>query len=236
MTRLTTHLKTAVAAAAVAAVLPAAASAAPKLDGTFPAAADPDRHRPGRRRLVHRRHQGVRRIAADGTVTDYETPGNSPVTAITAGPDTAGGPTNRIWLAYTGGVIKVDPASPNAGVKHPSADISGSRDMATDRDGNLWVVDGRRAGQGHHRRSPDLRQGRRRQQRPRDRPRRRRPDVVGRLRQQQDPGHHHAPVPTTTTAATLTSGYQGIAAGPNGQIAFGQPGTLMGRINPGRRR
>ena len=37
----------------------------------------------------------------------------------------------------------------------------------------------------------------------------------------------------TTKATDLTSGPQGIAAGPGTQMAFGQPNNLLGRISPG---
>ena len=142
MTRLATHFKTALAAAAVAAVLPAAASAAPQLAGTFPAAADQITTGPDGVAWYTGGTKQFGRIATDGTITDYVTPGNKPVLAITTGPDVTGGPRNRIWLAYSGGVIKVDPANPNAGTDIPSAKIgAGVRDMEADRDGNLWVID-----------------------------------------------------------------------------------------------
>ena len=50
------------------------------------------------------------RIAADGTITEFDTPAAQAVTALTTSGNTASG-----W-AINGGVLKVDPANPNAGV------------------------------------------------------------------------------------------------------------------------
>ena len=233
MTRLATHFKTALAAAAVAAVLPAAASAAPQLAGTFPAAADQITTGPDGVAWYTGGTKQFGRIATDGTITDYVTPGNKPVLAITTGPDVTGGPRNRIWLAYSGGVIKVDPANPNAGTDIPSAKIgAGVRDMEADRDGNLWVIDSDGVTRVTTAAAPTFDEF-----------------AAGNSGREITLGGDGrmwwgdfgtSKILATTTAgvttpeATLTSGYQGIAAGPNSQIVFGQPGLLMGRINPGQ--
>ena len=233
MSPLTTHLKAFTAAVAIAAALPAAASAAPTLDPAIvnvvanQIATGPD----GDAWYVN--GTGFGRIAPDKTPANYTTPGAKVPEAITAGPDTTGGPTNRIWLAYNGGVIKVDPANPNAGTDFPSAKVgAGVRDMAADRDGNLWVIDSDGVTKVTTAAAPTFTEfaagnsGRE--------------IALGGDGRMWWGDFGTSKILATTTAgvttpeATLTSGYQGIAAGPNGQIVFGQPGLLMGRINPGQ--
>ena len=109
-------------------------------------------------------------------------------------PDRRGRATT-VWLGINGGVIKVDPANPNAGMAAAAAARSTvpPEDMATDRDGNLWVVDtdGLVKVTPAPALPPSTTSSVARCRRPRDRPGRRRPHVVGRLRRQRHPGHHH---------------------------------------------
>ncbi|HYI36525.1 MAG TPA: hypothetical protein VEX39_07970 [Thermoleophilaceae bacterium] len=233
MTRLATHLKSVAAIAALATVLPAAASAAPTLDGTFPADANQIATGPDGAAWFTGGSKEFGRIAANGAVTEFVTPGNKVPTAITSGPDTTGGPANRIWLAYNGGVIKVNPAAPNAGTDFPSAKVgNGVRDMAADRNGNLWVIDldgvtrvttaaaptFDEFGAGNSGREIAL-------------------GGDGRMWWGDSNAFKILATTTagvTTTQTPLTSTYQGIAAGPNNQIVFGQPSNLLGRIDPGK--
>lgn len=234
MSPVTTSIKTLAAAAAVAALLPAAASAAPRLDGTFPVDAGQIATGPDGGAWFTGGSKKFGRIATDGTITEYDTPNNAVPLAIAAGPDVAGGPTNRIWLAYNDGVMKVDPANPNAGTPFPSGNKidSGVRDMAADRDGNLWVIDGDGVTKVTNSAAPTFTEhgagnsGR---------------EIAlggdGRM-WWGDFGTNTILATTTagvtTKTADLSGGYQGIAAGPNGQMAYGQPGTIIGRINPGQ--
>ena len=50
---------------------------------------------------------------------------------------------NTLWMGINGGVLKVDPAAPNAGVATDSGGKIGGRpiDMATDGAGNVWPTD-----------------------------------------------------------------------------------------------
>ena len=124
---------------------------------------------------------------------------------------------HRIWLAFNGGVIKVDPAAPNAGAAIPSGGKigGGAEDMAADGDGNVWVIDldgvVRVNDRGRAPTFDDVTVAR--HQRPRDRAGRRRAHVVGRLRRQRHPGHHHGRRDHQGHRPDQRR-YQGIAAGP----------------------
>jgi streptogramin lyase len=81
------------------------------------------------------------KIAPNGTITEYDTPTDMlSLQYVTAGPDVAGGPNNRIYFSYTGGVLEVDPAT-GAATEHSVAEIQGAQGIAPDGDGNLWIVD-----------------------------------------------------------------------------------------------
>lgn len=82
------------------------------------------------------------RIAPDGTITEYDMPGGQTVEGVVAGPNASGGPADRVWVAFDGGVAKIDPANPGAPIVYPVNTLGAARDIAPDRDGNLWVVDG----------------------------------------------------------------------------------------------
>ena len=43
-------------------------------------------------------------------------------------------------MTQSGGVVKVNPASPAAGTAFPIATLLGPRGIAADRQGNLWAV------------------------------------------------------------------------------------------------
>jgi virginiamycin B lyase len=237
MPRLATHLKTCVAAAAVAAVLPAAASAAPALDGTFTPSAAPGHITNGPDGAVWFTLPGgagskdFGRIAPNGTISEFDTPNNVMPSDITFGPNVAGGPNNRLWLDYNGGVVKVDPANPGAGTDFPIATIAGPRDIAPDRDGNLWVI----TATGLTKVAPtgtkiaDVAAGAGGR------------DIAlggdGRMWWADFGGSAiqatQTAAPYTTTKITdTTTAPQGIAAGPGTQVAFGSPNSLLGRVGP----
>ena len=215
----------------MAAALPAAASAAPALDGTFTPTGQPTQITTGPDGGVWFVQNGSSankefgRIAPDGTITEFDTPGAQAVTALT----TAG---NSIWLGFNDGVIKVDPANPNAGVATPSgAKITGGPlDMATDRDGNVWVVDTDGLVKVTTAAAPTFDNftvgagGR---------------EIAlggdGRMWWADFGG---SAIQATTTAGVTTkvtdttAAPQGIAAGPGTQMAFGAPNNLLGRVGP----
>jgi virginiamycin B lyase len=234
MPRLATTIKSFAAAAALAAALPAAASAAPVHDGTFTPSGQPVQITTGPDGAAwftlagSTANKEFGRIAADGTITEFDTPAAQNATALTA----AGG---SIWLGYDSGVIKVDPANPNAGVATPSgAKINGNPlDMAADGAGNVWVVDGNGVVRVNTAAAPTFD----------DVPsgaggreialggdgRMWWADFGGSAIQATTTGA----VPATTKVIDTPSAPQGIAAGPGTQMAFGAPNNLAGRISPG---
>ncbi|HQR78683.1 MAG TPA: hypothetical protein PLT68_00530 [Actinomycetota bacterium] len=74
------------------------------------------------------------RITPDGTVTEYN-PANvtSPV-GITAGPD------GNLWVTQANAVARFSPADPNAAVKFTINDITDPRAITRGPDGNLWTA------------------------------------------------------------------------------------------------
>ncbi len=238
MSPLTRHLKSFAAVACALAAVPAAASAAPTLDGSFTPSAKPGHIATGPDGAAWFTLPGgagakdFGRIAADGTITEFDTPGNIIPKGITAGPDVAGGATNRIWISYNGGVAKVDPANPAAATEFPIATINSARDIAPDASGNLWVVDdldglvkvaptgakiadvavagasGRDIALGGDGRMWWADFG------------------ASAIRATETAGN------TTAKIADTTAPPQGIAAGPGTQVAFGSPNSLIGRVGP----
>ena len=126
---------------AVFLVVPAAARAAPFVDGTFDVSGMPGRISTGPdgnawfvlTSSADSKEFG--RITADGTVTEYDTPGNVNVTDITAGDG------DTLWLAHNGGVLEWD-IGQGTGTDHNTiAEIQSAQGIARDADGFLWVVD-----------------------------------------------------------------------------------------------
>ncbi len=137
--------KLAASTVAVAALTPAAATAAPAHNGTFTPSAEPTYLTQGPDGAVWFSMKGppqakeLGRIAPDGSITEFDTPNDRKIVGITAGPDTTGGPNTRIWASYDGGVIEWDPTT-KTGVDHAIATLTGPRGLTTDKDGNLWAV------------------------------------------------------------------------------------------------
>ena len=135
---------TALAVAAVVVLAPAAA-AAPALDGTFTPSGKPGHIARGPDGNVWFSISGssagkeLGRIAPDGTITEYDTPNNLAVSDLASGPSTAGGAHDRVWLTQEGAVTRWDPAT-GTGTAHTIATLAGPRDIAADRDGNMWAV------------------------------------------------------------------------------------------------
>jgi virginiamycin B lyase len=126
-----------------AALVPASASAAPTLDGTFTPTGTPGHITPGPDGNVwftlKDSQKEFGRIAPDGTITEYDTPNNVAVADIASGPSTAGGAHDRIWMTQEGLVVKWDPAA-GTGTAHAINTLSAPRDIAADADGNMWAV------------------------------------------------------------------------------------------------
>ena len=235
--------RVAVAAVALAlAAVPAAASAAPMLNGTFDVNGTPGPLTLGPDGNVYFQVSGnsdnkeLGRIAANGTITYFDTPNDVAVAGLTAGPSKAGGSNDRVWLSQNGGVVAWNPAT-STGTAFPIATIGGARGIARDAEGDLWVVDD---ADGLVEVAPD---GNKKQ------------DVGvagssgrdiaagsdGRVWWADFGGQSIRATPTTglmptTEAFAVGGGPQGIGAGPAGQLAYANPGTVpqtVGRISTG---
>jgi streptogramin lyase len=121
-------------------LLPGSAVAAPALDGTFDVSGLPERLTLGSDGNVWFTLSGspalkeFGRIKPDGTVDEYDTPGDVSVIGITSGP---GG---HLWMTASNAIVEVDPANPTAGVAHGPIDITQPETIVVGPDGNLWTA------------------------------------------------------------------------------------------------
>jgi len=167
------------------------------------------------------------RIAPDGTVTEYDAPGLTSPVGITGGPD------GKMWVTYAGGVASFTTAAPTVVAKTAIADITSARAITTGPDGNLWTADTKVI------RIPPanpagftafgatglvsarwIAAG-----------------TDGNLWVADFGGNQVVRVTPAGAGTTFAigGGSQGIAGGPNGQVAFSQQGnapTYVGRLTP----
>ena len=135
----------AILAFALAGLVPAGATAAPALDGTFTPTGTPTQITRGPDGNVwfvlngSSANKEFGRIAPDGTITEYDTPTNAPVAGIGSGPSTPGGPSDSIWLTQEQKVVRWNPAA-QSGQEFTVATLAGPRDIAAGPDGNMWAV------------------------------------------------------------------------------------------------
>ena len=167
------------------------------------------------------------KIAPDGTVTEYDAPGLTSPVGITGGPD------GKMWVTYAGGVASFTTAAPTVVTKTAIADITSARAITTGPDGNLWTADAKVI------RIPPAN------------PAGFTPFAATGLVSARwitsgtdgnlwvaDFGGNQVVRVTPAGAGTtfpIGGGSQGIAAGPNGQVAFSQQGsapTYVGRLTP----
>ena len=216
----------------------APANAAPALDGTFELSGEPGQMTLGPdgnvwfTLLSSSDGKEFGRIEPDGTVTEYETPNGQPVTGITAGPNLQDGNRERIWMTQTQSVVKWDPVA-ETGSAIPVPDLNGPRVIIADDEGFLWAVDDSGAlvrisaagvsfefpvagstGRGITRSGDNL--------------------FWADFGQQQI---HRSPLatPGSPTSFDVGGGPQEVAAGPDGQVAYTNPGDFpqtVGLINP----
>lgn len=124
----------------------AQASAAPALQGTFEISGQPRQMTLGPDGNVWFTISGSTqskefgRITPDGTVTEYDTPNGKAVFGITAGPSVIGGPNDRIWMSQEFSVIKWNPAT-ETGSPIPVPDLDGPRGLTVDDQSFVWAVD-----------------------------------------------------------------------------------------------
>lgn len=207
------------------------ALADPHLDGTFPVSdvgtnnqitTGPD----GNIWVTLQGAKDVARITPAGVVTEFDAANMAAPIGITTGPD------GNLWVTQTGGVARFAPADPTSAVKFPLADITDPRAITAGPDSNLWTASGNKvlrippanpaastsfaatgvAGARWITAGTD-----------------------GSLWVADFGGQQIVRV-TTAGAGTpfpTGGGPQGIAGGPNGQVAFADPGTnpqTIGRI------
>ncbi len=73
------------------------------------------------------------KITPDGVVTEYDPAAITDPTGITAGPD------GNLWVTQNGGVAKFSPADPGSAVATPIAAITDARAITVGPDANLWT-------------------------------------------------------------------------------------------------
>lgn len=76
----------------------------------------------------------VARIAPNGAVTEFDTANLTSSVGLTAGPD------GNIWVTQPGGVARFSPGDPDSAVKFAIAAITDPRAITTGPDGNLWTA------------------------------------------------------------------------------------------------
>lgn len=76
----------------------------------------------------------VARIAPDGVVTEFDAVDMASPIGITAGPD------GRMWVTQAGGVASFDPSDPTSATKTAIADLTDPRAITVGPDGNLWTA------------------------------------------------------------------------------------------------
>jgi streptogramin lyase len=129
-------------AAAVLALVPAGAMAAPTLDPTAYTPSNTPGHitggPDGNAWFAIAGGAGGKeygKITPAGTITEFDTPTDGRVLA-----DVTSGPNGHVWFSYTDGVLEVDPAT-GTGVEHPLVgQLPAPKGIAADADGNLWAV------------------------------------------------------------------------------------------------
>jgi virginiamycin B lyase len=127
------------AALTTVAALPAAASAAPVVNGTFNLPGGPKQMTlgpDGNVWVTLAKNGDVAKVTPDGTVTPYDLDAAniSGLVGITDGPD------GNLWATMLGAVVKFSPANPvGTAVKTPVATITTANSIARGPDGNLWT-------------------------------------------------------------------------------------------------
>lgn len=170
------------------------------------------------------------RVSPDGTVTPFTAPQlGANLSGITAGPD------GNMWVTGVNLIGKFSPADPTAGTKTDTAEIGSANGIVVGQDGNLWTgSDGKviKIPPGNPAGLTPIPSG-----------------VTnfsareiasasdGRLWVANGDGNNPGILPVTLAGAagtfvpaSTTGAVQGVAAGPNGQIAYSQPNADPQRI------
>ncbi len=133
----------ALAAALVALALQApSAHADPALAGTFDVSGNPGEITTGPdgnvwfTLITSSQNKEFGKITPDGSVTEYDSPGDVTLKGITAGPD------GNLWATGINSVVKIPPGAPTSAQKFTDNNIGGPSDITTGPDGNLWTASG----------------------------------------------------------------------------------------------
>jgi streptogramin lyase len=214
------------------ALIPAAASAAPTLDGEFPAGGKPGQIAQGpdgNMWVALSSAHDLARIAPDGTVTNFDAADITQPIGITAGSD------GNMWVTQTGGVAKFSTADPTAAVKTPIAALTEPHRIVSGPGGKLYTASADKvitidpanpAGATNFTIAGMSARG----------------ITVGSDDSLWVVDFAGQKIVNTKTDGTGQTPYpvgglpQEVAAGPNGQVLYGNPGTMpqtVGRISPG---
>jgi streptogramin lyase len=222
-------LLTSILTAAAVLAVPGSALAAPKIDGEFPVSDQPRGITQGPDGNIWAAVGGkVAKITPAGQVTEFDPPSIATPQGITTGPD------GNLWVTQSGGVAKFSPAAPNSATGFSVPYISQPQTITTGPDGNLWTASGDEvvkippanpAGQTHKKVTGLDARGI--------------ASSGGRLWVVNRSGKAIVSVTTdfgTITPHPVTAGPQEVAGGPNGQVAYGDPGQNpqeVGRLTQG---
>lgn len=116
--------------------------AAPALDGTFTVSGMPNRLATGPDGNVWFTLDGSSankefgRIAPDGTVDEFDSPGALTLAGITGGPD------GKLYATATNNIVQIDPANPAGATAFNDNNIGGGSDITTGPDNHLWTGSG----------------------------------------------------------------------------------------------
>jgi streptogramin lyase len=222
-------LLTSIVTACAALALPGSALAAPKVDGEFAVSDQPKQLTQGPDGNIWAAVGGkVARITPAGGVTEFDPAGIGTPKGITAGPD------GNLWVTQSGGVAKFSPADPNSAQGFSIAYIGQPQAITAGPDGNLWTASGDEvvkippanpATAGHKKVTGLDARGI--------------ASSGGRLWVVNRTGKAIVSVTPdfgTITPHPVTAGPQEVAGGPNGQVAYTDPGQNpheVGRLTQG---
>jgi virginiamycin B lyase len=124
-------------------LVPASAMAAPALDGEFSVSGEPDQLATGPDGNVwftlknSSNTKEFGKITPDGTVTEYDTPGDVAVVGIATGQD------GNIWMTGNTKIIRVQPADPTVGaVTFNVAELTSPQTIVAGPGNKLWTASG----------------------------------------------------------------------------------------------
>ena len=222
---------TPIVAAFVALAIPGSALAAPKVDGEFPVTNMPRHLTQGPDGNIWVAEGNIAKITPAGAVTEFSPADISGATGITTGPD------GNLWVTQNGGVAKFSPANPNGALKFDIAALTNANKITTGPDGNLWTAAGKKVIK-----IPPANPTGATDKEITGMDARGIASSGGRLWVVDRSGKAIVSVTTdfnTITPHPVTAGPQEVAAGPNGQVAYTDPGQQphqVGRLTRGRAR